>query len=177
MAEDDSILPDKGLFFDSDLQGLYESSINQLLIDLGYPITLYLSPSESDCPNCGISPDGRSNGIYNSSNPNAANSSLNRFFPRGAICPICQGRGKLLTEDTKIWTALIKYNPDDWDLEETGISKTEVVRLKTRVEALGNITNSTKAKIEGNLYQLEGDPVQKGLQTRAFLTSFWKRIE
>jgi len=127
--------------------------------------------------NCGISPDGRSDGKYNSGNPNTINTSLNRSFPLGAICPICAGRGKLLTEDTKIWTALIKYNPDDWAFEETGIKKTEVARLKTRIESRSDVENATKVKIEGNFYQLEGDPIQKGLQTRTFLTSFWKRIE
>lgn len=177
MAEDDSILPTKGLFFDETLQQLYESSIDQLLKDLGYNITLYLEPVSQDCPNCGVGPNGKSDGRYNSSNTNTLNGPLNRFFPAGAICPVCAGQGKLLTENTKDWTALIKYSPEEWDNEETGIDKTEVVRLKTRIEALSNIKNSVKAKIEGNFYKLEGDPVKKGLQTRTYLSSFWKRIE
>ena len=177
MAEDDSILPSQGLYFDSTLQGIYEDAINQLIIDLGYVITLYLSPSEQDCPNCLIGPDGRSNGIYDSSNPNTINTSLHRYFPNGATCPVCGGAGKLKTQSTKQWHALIGYNPEEWDMEETGIDRTEIVRLKTRIEAEGDITSAEKALVEGSLYQLQGDPVKRGLQGRRFLLSFWRRIE
>jgi len=47
-------LPPKGGFFDDNLQNLYEDSIDQLISDLGYVITLYLPPTEEECPNCGV---------------------------------------------------------------------------------------------------------------------------
>ena len=60
---------------------------------------------------------------------------------------------------------------------ETGIDKTEIVRLKTRIEALEEIKNAKMANIEGSLYKLISDPVKTGLQVRTYLKSFWQRID
>jgi|SaaInlV_135m_DNA_1039713.scaffolds.fasta_scaffold01212_4 hypothetical protein len=170
-------LPPKGGFFDDNLQNLYEDSIDQLISDLGYVITLYLPPTEEECPNCGVGFDLRSDGVYNTSNPNPTSDPKNQYFPAGATCPVCRGSHALLTEDSVEYTALIKYTPNEWEMGETGIDKTEVVRLKTRIEALEEIKIAKMAKIEGSLYKLISDPVKTGLQVRTYLKSFWQRIE
>ena len=172
MAEN---LPAKGGFFDSNLQGLYESSIDQLISDLGYPVKLFLEPSESECPNCGVGWDLKSDGVYDTSNPHT--DARNQYFPNGATCPVCRGSHKLLAEDTVTYTALVKYTPKEWDTGATGIDKNEIVRIKTRIEAEAEINRSSQMQLEGSLYKLIMDPIKTGLQTRTYLKSFWQRID
>jgi hypothetical protein len=172
MAEN---LPQRGGFFDENLQQLYEDSIDQLIADLGYTVTLYLPASEADCPNCGTGWDLKSNGVYNTSNPHS--DSRNQFFPAGGTCPVCKGEGKLFTEATVNYTALVKNNPKEWDTSETGVDKMQVVRLKTRVEALEDVKNAKHCKVEGALYKMIQDPVKTGLQTRTYLVSYWQRMD
>ena len=174
MAEN---LPDQGGYFDATLQSLYESSIDQLIADLGYPVVLNLPATETECPNCGVGFDLKSDGIYNVSNIHPTTDARNQYFPAGATCPVCRGSHTLLTEDSITYTALVKYTPNEWDMDATGINKTEVVRLKTRIEALGEVNRATTMKVEGSLYKLISDPVQTGLQTRTYLKSYWQRID
>lgn len=174
MAEN---LPDQGGYFDANLQALYESSIDQLIADLGYPAILNLAPSETECPNCGVGFDLKSNGVYNTSNPNPTSDPKNQYFPAGATCPVCRGSHKLLTASSVTYTALIKYGPKEWDIDATGINKTEIVRLKTRVEALEEIKISESVTVEGAMFKLIMDPVKTGLQTRVYINSYWQRID
>ena len=174
MAEN---LPDRGGYFDANLQALYESSIDQLIADLGYTATFNLPPAETECPNCGVGFDLKSDGVYNTSHPYATTDSRNQYFPTGATCPVCRGSHTLLTASTVDYTALVKYTPKEWDMDATGINKTEVVRLKTRIEALDEIKISDSVKIEGSLYKLVMDPVKTGLQTRTYINSYWQRID
>ncbi len=174
MAEN---LPDQGGYFDANLQSLYESSIDQLIADLGYQITLNLPASEAECPNCGVGFDLRSDGIYNTSHPYPTSDARNQYFPAGATCPVCRGSHKLLTEDSVNYTALVKYTPNEWDMNATGIDKSEVVRLKTRIEALEEVKRADTMEVEGSLYKLISDPVKTGLQTRTYLKSYWQRID
>jgi len=168
-------LPDRGGYFDANLQALYESSIDQLIADLGYTATLYLPSAETECPNCGVGFDLKSNGVYDVSN--IYSDSRNQYFPAGATCPVCRGSHKLLTENSVTYTALLKYTPKEWDTDATGVNKTEIIRLKTRIEAIEEIKITETMKVEGSLYKLIMDPVKTGLQTRTYINSYWQRID
>jgi len=170
-------LPSQGGYFDANLQQLYEDSIDQLIADLGYQVVLYLEPTVEECPNCGVGPDLKSDGVYDTGNAETLNGPKNRYFPAGARCPVCQGTHELLTEATSQYTALLKYTPEDWDMGETGISRTEVVRLKTKLSALEDVNNATKVLVEGSLFKKVADPIRTGLQTRSYLQSYWQRID
>jgi len=170
-------LPARGGFFDENLQQLYEDSIDQLIADLGYTVTLNLEPTETECPNCGVGWDLKSDGIYNTSNIHPTSDPRNQYFPAGATCPVCKGSHKLLAESTVQYTALVKNSPKEWDLDATGINRTSVVRLKTRIEALEDVKNSKSVLVEGSLYKMIQDPVKTGLQTRTYLVSYWQRMD
>jgi rubredoxin len=174
MAEN---LPAQGGYFDASLQQLYEDSIDQLIADLGYQVTLNLPSTETECPNCGVGWDLKSDGVYETSHAYPTTDPRNQYFPAGATCPVCQGSHKLFAESSIQYTALVKNNPKEWETDAAGITKMSVVRLKTRVEALEDIKNSKSALIEGVLYKMIQDPTKTGLQTRTYVVSYWQRMD
>ena len=168
-------LPPPGEFVNNALQQEFEGSIDQLLADLGYRITLYFEPSASGCPNCRRGPDGESDGIYTDSDNPFSAGQYNIPFPDGSQCPVCKGSNKILTQQSQDYTALIQYNPTDIEFEDTGREPAQVVRTKTQIVAFNDIKRTVKAKIEGEFYVLIREPVRTGLQVRSHVRAWWQK--
>lgn len=174
MPED---LPARGLFVSSELQQEFEQSIDQLIADLGYTITLFFQPATSGCPNCGRGPDGKSDGTYTDADNPFPAGQFNIPFPDGGTCPVCRGSNDILTEQSQTYTALLKYDPEDIDFEQTGKEPTQIVRTKTQLVAFNDIKRTVKAKIEGEFYVLFRDPIRTGLQSRSHVRAWWQKQE
>ncbi|MCK5610120.1 hypothetical protein KAR91_50065 [Candidatus Pacearchaeota archaeon] len=171
-------LPPKGLFVSAELQAEFEESIDQLVSDLGYKITLYFEPIASGCSNCSRGPDGASDGIYtDTDNPFTLGGQFNIAFPEGTQCPVCKGSNDILTESSQDYTALLKYNPEDIEFEPTGRDPTQVVRTKTQLVAINDIKRSVKVKIEGEFYALIREPIRTGLQSRSHVRAWWQKLQ
>ncbi len=176
MAEEN--LPTKGLFVSPELQQEFESSIDQLVSDLGYTVTLFFEPTASGCPNCSRGPDGASDGVYtDTNNPFALNGEFNIPFPEFAQCPVCKGSNKVEDESSQDYTALLKYNPKDIEFEATGRDPAQLVRTKMQVVAFSDIQRSVKARIEGEFYALIREPVKTGLQSRSHVRAWWQKLQ
>lgn len=171
-------LPTRGKFVNDTLVNLYQSSINQLISDIGRTITLFLPPSASGCPNCLIGFDGSSQGIYDSSNPFVLNGPLHKPFPDGGICPVCRGTHQILTSVTSTYTALITTKPKDLDFTAIGeeIDPNTVVRTKTQIVAFEDIKIAEKSIIDGDTYVRITYPRKRGIRDLAYVATFWQRI-
>lgn len=172
-------LPTPGLFVDDNLVNLYGTSIDQLISDLGNPITLYLPPVGSGCPNCLAGFDGSSKGIYDNTNPFPLNGQYHRPFPTNGLCPVCKGTHKIYTSNTVQYTALIKAAPKDLDYTAygKGILPQNTYRTKTKLVAFDDIKIAEKALIDGEICTRLMDPVKKGLRDRRYAVCWWQRLD
>lgn len=173
MAEN---LPDAGYYVDNNLKDLFVTNINQLIADLGRPVVLYMQPTASGCPNCGIGPRGTSNGIYNSSNPFTLGAEYNKPFATGGICPVCKGTHDILTEVTVTYTATIGRAPKDINYDEVGINPTNVYKTKMVLSAFEDLKRCKKALIDGEYCVRLRDPIQTGLKDLKYVRCWWKKL-
>lgn len=167
-------LPTAGFYVDDNLVNLFQTTMNQLRSDLGRNITIYLAPTASGCPNCGIGPGGTSNGIYDASNPYGAGR-YNRPFPTGGICPVCRGTHEILTTNTAIHKALIGRAPKDIDFDKLGIEPTNVYVTKTGLDSWHNIIHAKKAVIDGEHCVRLRDPIKTGLRDLFSVRCWWRK--
>lgn len=172
----DEQLPAPGKYVDEGLKSLFSETIDQLISDLGRPVTLYLPPTASGCPNCVRGFDGSSQGVYNVSNPYPAGK-FNKQFPTGGICPVCKGTNKILTARSVTYTANIGRSPKDIDYDKTGEVPQNIYKTKMKILAYQDITQCEKALIDGIICTRFRDPVKTGLQTLAYVICWWKKVE
>lgn len=173
MADQD--LPPSGRFLNDALVNLFQSSLKQLISDLGRTVTFVLTPLRLDCPNCGWDFSlNRSNNIHTS---NASGVIFNKLFPTGGRCPVCKGRGKLDFQRSSVHKSLIGFGPapEEFDYEVFGLKPTEVVRLKNGLGIVNDLDKAQFAKIDGIEYEKIAFPRKTGLRDLAFVITYWKR--
>jgi hypothetical protein len=170
-----SRLPNPGLFIDDTLIELFRTSIDQIIADAGRNVKLILSPRITPCPNCGRSPRGDSNGVYDTSNPNPIGP-LNRPFPAGGTCPVCLGSHQIKTENSATWKASIQKNPKDFDFEAEGALPENVVRTNMEIGALNDVKNCLRAVIDSETYTRLRAPITTGLRDLVYVKTFWVKI-
>jgi len=180
MAKDDNMLPISGKYLTSSLKSLYSNAIQQLISDLGREVTLTLPPSTSGCPNCEfLSVAGRSIGRYDSSNPHVGKP-YNIPFPDGYKCPVCRGEHEIKVKKLGVWRATVVKNPKSLKYEDYGVLPENVVMTKMVIEAWNDITNCSRARIDGLDYTKLSDPVKIGLGNEGsdlkFINCLWKRV-
>ena len=143
---------------DDNIIRIYQDGIDAIIDQLGKKLILINPRNDSDCPNCGFA-FGRSNGRYNSSNPNPAGP-LNKPFVDGQICPVCQGRGKIKeAEDSTEIVSTIEWEPKE---EVAGTKRTivfprDVCKCKTYSSYLKQIEDATEFLVAYDEIT-EGDP-------------------
>jgi len=168
-------LPIAGKYVTDALKAQFKDTIDQLISDMGRVITLYFEPTASGCSNCGIGPNGKSNGIYNSSNPFTLNGRYNRAFPTGGICPICRGTNKIFTASTQQYTALIGRSPKDIDYEAVGGIPENIYSTKMQVVAYEDLKRAKFAMIDGEKCVRIQDPVKTGLSDLRYTKCWWRK--
>lgn len=170
-------LPTPGAFVDDTLVDLFKTTIRQLIADFGRDVKFFLPATTSGCPNCEKGFDGSSQGVSQGSNPYPAGSPFNVSFPTGGICPVCKGTHEIRVENSVIHQSLIARSPEDFDYTQYGkdFDKRNVIRLKNTIEVFEELKRAGKARIDGDMYVVVGEPVKTGLRDLAFMQSFWKR--
>lgn len=169
-------LPAAGYYVDSTLKELFNDTLDQLISDLGRSVRLYFEPSASGCSNCGLGPDGGSNGIYNAANPYPVGQ-YKRAFPNGAVCPVCRGTHNIYTEQYATYTALINRKPKNLDYTKLNINPENVYSTKMVMAAFEDIKRTKKALIDGEWCVRLQDPVKTGLKDLKYCKCFWKKID
>jgi len=170
-------LPTPGAFVTDNIVQIYATSIDQIIVDMGRQVKLFLDPTETECPNCGVGVDGKSNGIYDSSNPNPIGA-LHRPSPNQSTCPVCKGRHILLTENSISYTSTIVRSPKDIDYTQYGenITPDNVFKTKMKLVAFEDIKRAKKALIDGEMCKKLRHPIKTGLRDLRYCQGWWIRI-
>lgn len=155
---------------------LWARDTQKLIRGLGRCVTIYRPDSESDCPNCFYDAINReSTGKYDSSNPNPSGGPLHRPFTVGR-CPVCRGRGTLVTKRKRDIHALVTWRPtpegmmaNDTQFTPAGKASETVVRLKTEPCHLALVRDCQYAMIDGLKCVLSDPPTLRGLGSKSVL--------
>jgi hypothetical protein len=171
----DQNLPTGGRFVTDAHVSIFKDRIAQIIADLGRNVTYVLTPQVLDCPNCGFDyMAGRSNNIYTS---NASGVSLNKDFPPGQKCPVCQGIGKLQFPRSVVQKSLIGFAPppEEFSYEVYGLKPEDVARTKNAIAIKQDIELAQYAIIDGAEYEKITFPRKTGLRDLGFLLTYWKK--
>lgn len=171
----DQNLPPAGRFVGDALVFLFQDRIKQLIADLGREVVFTLPPHLLDCPNCGLDfVNSRSNNIYT---PNASGANLNKSFPAGHKCPVCQGKGKLEYARTATHKSLVGFGPapEEFNYQEYGLTPDQVLRTKNTLSVLIDVELAQYANIDGFECEKIAPPRKTGLRDLAFIVTYWKR--
>ncbi len=86
----------------------YNDVADALINDLGVDCTLLYPPLRAECPNC----YSRTIGIGSSANVYRPGGPI--FFQQGRPCPLCNGKGFKLTENTEVVRMRVYWRKKDW---------------------------------------------------------------
>lgn len=161
---------------------LHKNMIDALLEDsaLTRPCRLvYSSTKYDDCPNCIYDSLGnRSSGRYDSSTGTIP-------FNLGARCPVCNGAGRIATEETEddIYLCIL------WDYKQWINFDVSTQSPKGKVQTLSKIELAPKLKRTNKIifatdvepyirhtFERDSEPQPCGLGANNYITVLWKRI-
>jgi len=135
---------------------------DSVVYNLGRKIVIYLSDTESECPNCYYDK-------VNKSSSGVAKSSVGdpNYFVVGR-CPVCNGKGVLTTTRKKCIYGIVVWNPagdamNSLTFTEAGYEGATVVEIKTDPCNLNIIENSKYALIDGVKCKLSNPPIVRGM--------------
>lgn len=180
-------LPTPGEYLTAEVKDTFNSSLQQLMSDLGRTIWIHLQPYQQNCPNClWDNRTQKSANRYRSINPNPIGP-LNKPFQDGQRCPVCNGLGKLNTPRNQWYTALISKDPKQFSRDRDyqnmnhppGKDLANIIKTLTLALSFDHIRDSKFATIDGFQYQLLMQPVRTGLGNSnddlKYVKSFWQR--
>lgn len=165
----------------------FKKKIGKLIKDLGRPVKIYKQPAKSECPNCyydklTTSSTGKCKWtIIEALNKQAeweaeGNSDTRyQYFIKGR-CPICLGKGFLIT-DRIVWVnCKVTWAPDaargfgnELTFTSAGIEGSTLVELKTDLKWSNTFKNCTKLVVDGVECKLSRPPLSRGLGDQALL--------
>lgn len=125
---------------------LYQNKISQLRKDLGRSISVYGTPTKSNCTNCYYDNQRKeSTGVYNGTGASP--------FSAGARCPVCSGKGKIETANiTTVNNVTIQWmgsggNDNLFFEEKIGVFQPGWVRISVNLKDVltdkSNVNGST----------------------------------
>lgn len=162
----------------------FRETMKGLIRDHGELIDIYLSPESADCPNCFSDiVTGKSKNIFDASFVSPQNilgqAVSPQPFTRGR-CPVCKGEGKLTKYTPKSIRALVKWRPEDGDMENTpaGIEGENIARVRVPKINYQDIRDCEYITIKGVRCELFSPPVFRSLGNQEeFVVAFFKAVE
>lgn len=144
----------------NNITNIFNSSLNEV----GKYITIYGEPDKTDCPNCLSDNTGKSTGVFDSSFVAPVEIYGETYTPQSfnrGRCPVCFGEGYLTQDQSTGIKALIKWNPNDGETENTpgGLEGQNIVLVKTAKCYYEIIRDCKKAEVDGVECILERPPV------------------
>lgn len=146
----------------------YKKSIQGLVSGMSREIVIYQPELRQECPNCYYDKvNDRSAGIPKSS-PGDPN-----YFLSGR-CPVCLGKGVIITRRKKCISGLVIWNPigDSMNVRNytpAGYDSATRVEIKVDPCHLDLIKESTYIIIDGVLCKLSNPPIIRGLGNKSLL--------
>lgn len=140
----------------------FNKSFSRFRDGLGRQIIVYRSDTEAECPNCYYDKVNRSSsGVckVSSGDPN--------YFAVGR-CPVCHGRGVLITTRRKCIDGMVIWNPSGDAMNAltftpAGFEGATRVEIKTDICNLELIKNAKHVLIDGLKCKLSNPPIIRGL--------------
>lgn len=145
---------------------LYKKYIEALIGDLGDSVEVGTHTSNR-CPNCYYDNVHRcSLNKYNGTGPEPF---------RGGFCPVCEGKGEVLTEEVKTVKCIVNWvNPnenDDFVAKEGGIVELVYAKIKTYVKNYDLLKNSDYVMVDGVRTRLK-NIIKRGLKDNIVCTAY-----
>jgi len=162
---------------------VYKDAIDSLISSNGLGTQCKLSynsniTSATDCNNCLIDPIyKKSMGKYNGSGP--------RSFPEGAVCPVCNGAGFLVVNNSETIYMAVLVSEKNWiniGLDPVKIPQGSLQTI-SKADTFNKIMNSYSMAISDQngtnnnlLYERDSDPTYVGFGNNDYIITMWKRI-
>ena len=150
----------------------FKEIMGRYIDGIGRNVVVYLSGTVSECSNCYYDKvNDRSSGIPKSS-PSSPN-----YFVVGR-CPVCLGKGKLITERRKSIKCVIVWNPigdsmNSLTFNEAGYEGATIVEIKTDVCNLDILKQCDYVKIDGVKCVLAKPPIMRGIGNKSTLVAYF----
>ena len=161
----------------SDFKNLHANAITELVTGCAVPCTLvYGQTLFTDCPNCLLNVVGnKSSNRYQAGGPT----------PFVGICPVCNGAGKIPTEQTASIDLAIIYDYREWI--NIGIeigSPLGYVQSLSLLKTLDDLKEAKELIVDTNIskyvnqrFERVGEPQPCGFGQATIVVTMWKRIE
>jgi hypothetical protein len=148
----------------------FKKTIQNVIKDLSRRVVVYLSDKRSECNNCYYDKvNDRSSGVckVGVSDPN--------YFTVGR-CPVCRGRGVVVTSRKKYINANVVWDPTSEslnviDFSEAGREGVTKVQIKTDPCYLELIRDCKKVVIDGVSCRISNPPSIRGLGNKSILVT------
>lgn len=150
----------------------FRKTIQGVVKGLSRKIAIYLSDKRAECPNCYYDKvNDRSSGVCKVSPSDPY------YFVVGR-CPVCKGRGVIVTSRKKYIVANVVWNPSSEslnviDFSEAGKEGVTKVQIKTNPCYLELIRDCKKAVIDGVSCRIASPPLLRGLGNRSLLVAIF----
>lgn len=146
----------------------WEQSMSRLIDGLGRRIIVYLPDNRLECPNCYYDKvHDKSSGV------SKVASSSPTYFTSGR-CPVCSGRGVLVTSLRRCIEGMVIWNPqgnatNSLTFSEAGYEGATSVEIKTDVCYLDLIKEAKYVVIDGVQCKLINPPIIRGVGGKSVL--------
>jgi len=169
----------------------YQEGIDAIINQLGKTLILVQPPKQTNCPNCVYDQRRkRSAGRYTSSNPNPLGP-LHKPFNNGQVCPVCQGKGLLKSEQSQVEIkATMKWSPNERVTNDEGQQvylSDDIVKIKTFVSHFDDFNNAIQylvaydENVEDSPNLVRCKPyikaVPRGLKYNRYFIAYLQRID
>jgi hypothetical protein len=148
---------------------IFADKITQLTKDLSKRSTTFVViETKTDCPNCVLDPTNKSStGKYNGTGPKPFT---------GKTCPVCKGRGFVVTEKRHKVDANVKWGKGDKANVpmSPGFIPEGMARLKGLVVDFDKFRDATYFLVDGIRCSREGEPKKRGLQSYVTVEQYVK---
>lgn len=167
----------------NDVKNIYKEAIDALISEngLGTPCRLTYNSNitrQTDCDNCLLDPIyKKSTGKYNGTGP--------RIFSEGAVCPVCNGEGYIVDNQSEIIYMAILVSEKTWI--DIGVNNVKLpngsLQSISKADTFTKIMNSYSMSISDQnginnnlLYERNGDPTYVGFGSNDYIITMWKRV-
>jgi len=148
----------------------FKRSWDRVVDGLGRRVTIYMPPTERECPACYYDKVNKTSSGVSKLSPGDPN-----YFTVGR-CPVCFDRGVLITERRRCIEAIVIWDPagnkmNSLTFGEPGFEGATRVELKTDPCHLDLIKQSKYAVIDGIQCKLSNPPIIRGIGEKHLLVA------
>lgn len=146
----------------------WKQSMSRLIDGLGRNIIVYLQDKRSECPNCYYDK------VHDKSSGVAKVGPLSPTYFTYGRCPVCTGKGVIVTSRKKCIEGMVVWNPqgnasNSLTFGEAGMEGATLVEIKTDVCYLDLIKDAKYVVLDGIKCKLSSPPIIRGVGGKSVL--------